>query len=216
MNSLRRTFIGTLAAGAGAVAAPAFAQRRAPDAGIDYKVLDAPQAVETAGKIEVMEFFWYGCQHCNAFEPPLSAWLKRLPPDVAFRRLPAQFNAVWAQHAKLYYALEAVGAIESSHRKSFEAIHVGGMQLSQEPEMIDWAARNGIDRDKFAAALRSDAVAAKMVAARQALIAYKIDGVPAMAVNGRFLTAPSIAGSHERCLQVVDFLIEQERRGKRA
>ena len=215
MNPARRTFIGTLAAGASAAAAPALAQRRAPDAGIDYKVLDTPQTVETAGKIEVMEFFWYGCPHCNAFEPPLSAWIKRLPDDVVFRRLPAQFNALWAQHAKLYYALEAVGAVESSHRKSFEAIHVGGMQLSQEPEMIDWAAKNGIDRDRFALALRSDAVAAKMVAARQALIAYKIDGVPAMAVNGRFLTAPSIAGSHERCLQVVDFLVEQERRGKR-
>ena len=107
MNQLRRTFIGTLAAGASALAAPAFGQRRAPDAGIDYKVLDAPQAVEAAGKIEVMEFFWYGCQHCNAFEPPLSAWIKRQPDDVAFRRLPAQFNAVWAQHAKLYYVMMA-------------------------------------------------------------------------------------------------------------
>ena len=212
----RRTFIGTLAAGAAAASAPTLAQRRPPDAGIDYKTLDVAQAVEIAGKIEVMEFFWYGCPHCHAFEPALSAWAGKQSADVAFRRLPAQFNPAWAQHAKLYYALEAVGEVERSHKKCFDAIHVGGQSLSQEPEMIDWAARSGIDRDKFAAALQSPAVAAKMAAARQTLVAYKVDGVPAMAVNGRFLTAPSIAGSHERCLQVVDYLVGEERRAKRA
>ena len=212
----RRSFIGSLAAGAAAVSAPVLAQRRPPDAGIDYKTLEVAQAVEIAGKIEVMEFFWYGCPHCHAFEPALTAWSRTQSADVAFRRLPAQFNAAWAQHAKLYYALEEVGEVERSHKKCFDAIHVGGQSLSQEPEMIDWAARSGIDREKFSAALKSPGVAAKMAAARQTLVAYKVDGVPAMAVNGRFLTAPSIAGSHERCLQVVDYLVGEERRAKRA
>ncbi|MBL8383161.1 MAG: thiol:disulfide interchange protein DsbA/DsbL [Burkholderiales bacterium] len=207
-----------LAAGAAAaLAAPAArAQRRPPDAGIDYKVLDVAQPVETAGKIEVMEFFWYGCPHCNAFEAPLSAWTKKAPADVAFRRLPAQFNAVWAQHARLYYALEAIGEVERVHRKVFDAIHVEQQRLSDEGEMIAWGSKNGIDRDKFGEALRSQPVANRMAVARQTLIAYRIDGVPAMAVAGRYLTAPSIVGSHERCLQVVDFLIEQERRARRA
>jgi thiol:disulfide interchange protein DsbA len=217
MTHDRRKFIGTLAAaGAASIALPAFAQRRAPDAGIDYRVLDAPQPVEVSGKIEVMEFFWYGCPHCHAFEPQLSAWTKNLPGDVTFRRLPAQFNPIWAQHARLFYAIEAVGEVDRLHRKCFDTIHVDRQQLSQEAEMVDWAGKNGIDRAKFSEALRSGPVADKMAVALQVLKAYKIDGVPAMAVNGRFLTAPSIVGSHERCLQVVDALVEQERRGKRA
>jgi thiol:disulfide interchange protein DsbA len=216
MTPNRRDFIATLAAAGAAFAAPTFAQRRVPDAGIDYKVLDTPQPVENTGKIEVMEFFWYGCPHCYAFEPQLTEWIKRLPGDVAFRRLPAQFNPTWSQHARLYYAIEAMGEVERVHRKCFDAIHVDHLQLTQEAEMADWAAKNGIDRNKFSAALRSQPVADRMSVALQALKAYKIDGVPALAVNGRFLTAPSITGSHERCLQVVDYLVEQERRGKRA
>lgn len=216
MTPNRRNFIAALAAGGAAFAAPAIAQRRAPDAGIDYKVLDTPLPVESGGKVEVIEFFWYGCPHCYAFEPPLAAWLKGLPGDVAFRRLPAQFNPTWTQHARLYYAIEAVGEVERVHRKCFDAIHVERQQLTQESEMLDWAARNGIDRAKFGEALRSQAVAGKMSVALQALRAYRIDGVPAMAVNGRFLTAPSVVGSHERCLQVVDHLVDQERRARRA
>ena len=217
MSQNRRAFLGALAAGGVAAASmPALAQRKPPDAGIDYKVLDQAQPVEIQGKIEVMEFFWYGCPHCYAFEPQLTAWVGKVSGDVAFRRLPAQFNATWAQHAKLFYALESLGEVGRLHKKIFDAIHVEQAQLLQDAEMVAWVARNGVDRDKFAAALGSQAVAARMSTARQSLIAYKIDGVPAMAVNGRFLTAPSITGSHERCLQVVDYLVEQERRGKRA
>jgi thiol:disulfide interchange protein DsbA len=213
----RRTFLGAIAAaGAACAALPARAQRRAPDAGIDYRVLDVAQPVEVAGKIEVMEFFWYGCPHCYAFEPQLSAWTKTLPGDVSFRRLPAQFNPTWAQHARLFYAIEAMGEVERLHRRCFDAIHVDRQQLTQEAEMTEWAARNGIDRDKFAEALRSRPVADKMAVALAVLRAYRIDGVPAMAVNGRFLTAPSIVGSHERCLQVVDALVDMERRARRA
>ena len=215
MTPNRRNFIGALATGATAFAAPSFAQRRAPDSGIDYKVLDAPQPIEAAGKIEVMEFFWYGCPHCYAFESQLTAWVKGLPGDVAFRRLPAQFNPTWAQHARLFYAIEALGQVERVHRKCFDAIHLERAQLTQEAEMIDWAVKNGMDGTQFSEALRSQAVVGKMAVALAALKAYRIDGVPAMAVNGRFLTAPSIVGSHERCLQVVDYLVEQERRGKR-
>ena len=213
MNPNRRQF---LAAAAMAAATPAIAQRRAPDEGIDYKVLDRPQPIEKPGRIEVMEFFWYGCPHCYAFEPILANWAAKLPGDVAFRRLPAQFSAVWQQHAKLYYALEAVGEVERVHRKAFDAIHMERMQLVQDSEMVDWAAKSGINRDRFVQALGSPDVAGRQAVARAVLNAYGIDGVPAMAVNGRFLTAPSIVGSHERCLQVVDYLVEQERRNRKA
>lgn len=214
MNRSRRQVLG--AAAAAAFATPLRAQRQVPDAGIDYKVLDRPQPVEKPGRIEVMEFFWYGCPHCYAFEPPLAAWIARQPGDVAFRRLPAQFSPVWQQHAKLYYALEATGQLERVHRKTFDAIHIERMQLVQDAEMIEWAAKNGIDRERFTQALGSADVAARQSVARAVLGTYGVDGVPAMAVNGRFLTAPSIVGSHERCLQVVDYLVEQERRARKA
>jgi thiol:disulfide interchange protein DsbA len=217
MTKRRRTLLVSLIAGA---ALPAAAQapgpRRAPDAGIDYRVLDPAQPTETGAKIEVLEFFWYGCPHCYAFEPPLSAWIRTLPADVGYRRLPAQFNPTWAQHAKLFYALESLGQVERLHKRTFDTIHLERRSLVQEGDMTEWAVANGIDRARFIAALGSPEVATRMSLARQSLINYRIDGVPAMALNGRYLTAPSIVGSHEACLQVLDYLIDEERRRKRA
>ncbi|MFN0162505.1 MAG: thiol:disulfide interchange protein DsbA/DsbL [Burkholderiales bacterium] len=217
MKYNRRTLIAALTAGAALPLAPlARAQRREPDAGIDYRVLDPVQPTESGSRIEVMEFFWYGCPHCYAFEPPLSAWVRKLPADVAYRRLPAQFNPTWAQHAKLFYALEALGQVERLHKKCFDTIHMDRRALVQDADMTEWAVSNGIDRARFTEALNSAEVATKMSLARQTLINYRIDGVPAMALNGRFLTSPSIVGSHEGCLQVLDFLIVEERKRKRA
>jgi thiol:disulfide interchange protein DsbA len=213
MKTARRTFIQGVAAGAAAWTLPASAQQQ-PDAGIDYRVLDTPQPVEP-GKIEVIEFFWYGCPHCNAFQPALYAWLPKLGQDVQFRRLPAPFNPTWAQHAKLHYALAATGDLARLHRKVFESIHADGLRLGSDGEAIEWAARNGVDREKFSAALISGETADKIAAAFRLLQTYRIDGVPALAVAGKFVTAPSVAGSHERCLQVVDFLIDAERRKNR-
>jgi thiol:disulfide interchange protein DsbA len=220
MQVKRRQFFGVLGAAA-AIAAlpaavPAHAQFKAPDPGIDYKEVTPPQPTETPGKIEVIEFMWYGCPHCYAFEPVLTSWLQRLPSDVAFRRVPAQFSAVWVQHAKLFYALDAVGQENRLHKTAFDSIHVGHMDLIQEADMIDWAGKNGVDKAKFTEALKSFGVAGKLRHAAQLVAAYQIDGVPALAVNGKYLTSPSMVGSQDRALQVVDYLIGMERKNKHA
>jgi thiol:disulfide interchange protein DsbA len=217
MKQSRRQLL-LAATGAGLLPASRFAvAQRRPDAGIDYKVLDRVQPVAQAGKVEVLEFFWYGCPHCYAFLPALTEWKKGLPADVVYRRVPAQFRPDWIQHARLYFTLEALGEAERLHRKCFDTVHLERVFLLDEAQMVEWAVKNGIDRAKFTETLRSQPVTDQMAVALKELDAYGIDGVPAMAVNGRFVTAPSIVGSHEGCLQVVEYLVGQEqRRGRRA
>ena len=217
MQATRRQLVLSAAAAAALPWAGAAHAQRRPDAGIDYKELPTPQPVEQAGKVEVLEFFWYGCPHCYAFLPALTEWKKGLSPEVAYRRVPAQFRPDWQQHARLYFALLAVGEAERLHARAFDTIHRDRVYLADEPQMLEWAVRNGVDRARFTDALRSDGVTARMAQARRELDSYGIDGVPAMAVNGRFVTAPSIVGSHEGCLQVVTYLVsEEQRRQKRA
>jgi thiol:disulfide interchange protein DsbA len=221
MQLKRRQFLGALGAAAAATASltaltPAHAQGKAPDPGIDYKEVTPPQPTDSPGKIEVIEFMWYACPHCFAFEPALTPWIQKLPADVAFKRVPAQFSPIWVQHAKLFYALDALGEENRLHKKAFDSIHVDHMRLEQEAEMIDWAGKNGIDKAKFTEALKSFAVAGKLRRALQMVSAYQIDGVPTMAINGKYLTAPSMVGGPDRALQVVDYLIEVERKKKRA
>lgn len=220
MQVKRRQFLGALGAAAAATAAltaikPAQAQLKTPDAGIDYKEVKPPQPTDSPGKIEVIEFMWYGCPHCNAFEPALTPWIQKLPADVAFKRVPAQFSPVWVQHAKLFYALDALGEENRLHKKVFDSIHVDNLRLDQDAEMINWAGKNGIDKAKFTDALKSFAVAGKLRRAAQMVSAYQLDGVPTMAVNGKYLAAPSMVGSEDRALQVVDYLIDVERKKKR-
>ncbi len=222
MQVKRRHFLGALGAAVATTAASlpavktAHAQGKAPDPGIDYKEIAPPQPTDSPGKIEVIEFMWYGCPHCYHFEPALTAWLQRLPADVAFRRVPAQFSEVWVQHAKLFYALDALGEENRLHRKVFDAIHMENIPLVEDAQMIDWVGKNRIDKAKFADALKSFGVAGKLRRAKQMVGAYQIDGVPALAVNGKYLTAPSIAGNEEKALQVVDYLIGVERKKKHA
>jgi len=217
MNTTRRTLLGAFAASGLALSAgKSAAQPKGFDAGIDYKEVTPPQPTEGGGKIEVLEFFWYGCPHCYAFEPSLNAWTKKLPSDVLFRRVHAQFTPQWVQHAKLFYTLEALGEVERLHRKTFDTIHGERRDLLKDAEMIEWAAQNGVDKAKFSDAFKSFGVAGKLQRARQVVANYKVEGVPTLAVNGKFVTSPSIASGQEKCLAVMDFLIEQERKGKKA
>lgn len=219
MNTTRRTLtvFGALAASGMALSlVDARAQNRVPDAGIDYREVTPPQATESGSKIEVLEFFWYGCQHCYAFEPSLVGWAKKLPADVTLRRVHAQFTPQWVQHAKLFYTIEALSEVERLHRKVFDTIHGDRRDLLKDADMLEWAAQNGIDKTKFSDAFKSFGVAGKLQRARQVVTNYKIEGVPTMAINGKFITSPSIAGGQEKCLAVADFLIEQERKAKKA
>ena len=192
------------------VLAAGFAQAE-PKAGTDYQSLSSPLPTDAPNKIEVIEFFWYGCPHCYAFEPTLDTWLKGLPKDVHFRRIPGIFNDTWGQAARVYYALEALGASERLHRPLFDAIHKDGkLDPANEAAVTEWLVKQGVDAKKFAAAYHSFAVDGKVKRAIQLTQAYKIEGVPAMAVNGKYVIGS--ASSYAQFLQTVDHLIQQSRK----
>jgi thiol:disulfide interchange protein DsbA len=190
------------------------AQGQAPKAGKDYQVLDPRAPVDApAGKIEVVEFFWYSCPHCNAFEPTFEAWAKALPPDVGLRRVPVSFRADFLPQQKLYYALEALGKVNELHVKVFHAIHVERLPINTDGPIIDWAAKQGLDKAKFTEAYNSFSVTTKAKRASQLQDQYKVEGVPALGIAGRYYTDGQMAGSMERALQATDFLIAQTRKG---
>ena len=193
------------------VAAPA-AHAQAPQAGKDYVAL--PQALPTAGDgtVEVIEFFWYGCPHCNRFEPLLERWVKQLPADVSFRRVPVAFRDAFVVHQRIYYALEALGRVEDLHRKVFFAIHEQKNPLNNSESIARFMEANGVNRTEFLDAYNSFGVQTKARQAKQLGDAYRIDGVPALGIHGRFWTSGGVAGSLERSLLVADYLINVARR----
>ncbi len=186
----------------------------APREGTHYVKLSSPAPVSVpAGKaVEVVEFFWYGCPHCYAFEPTLEAWVKKLPADVAFRQVPVGFMAPHQHHQRLFYALEEMGAMATMHRKVFNAIHQQGKRLNNDSEIAQLAKDSGVDGDKLVQTMKGFSVSTKATRAKQLADAYKIDGVPALGIHGRFYTAASLAGSHERAVAVADYLIQLARK----
>jgi thiol:disulfide interchange protein DsbA len=206
---------GALVAGAGFVQSSALAQGKPPEAGVDYQTLDKRVMVEApAGKIEVVEFFWYNCPHCHAFEPAFDAWSKKVPKDVAVRRVPVAFRDDFAPQQRLFYALEAMGLVDKLHAKVFAAVHVEKKDLTKGEAIADWVAKQGVDKAKFLEQYNSFSVATKASRAIQLQNAYKIDGVPALGIAGRYWTDGSMAKGMERALQVVDHLVAGIRNGK--
>lgn len=204
MNAVRRLLLAALAAAPLA----ALAQRAGPE----YAVLKPEQPVEAQGKIEVIEFFWYGCIHCYNLEPPLEAWLKRLPADVQFRRVPAVFNERWGLDAAIFYALEALGLLEKLHAPLFDAIHRDRLRTDNPAALEQWLQRQGADPKRVIEALRSFGVQSKVNRARALTAAYRIEGTPAMAVHGRYTVSAEQARSHEGMLATVDHLIDLTRK----
>ena len=191
-------------------ALPALAQGGLVE-GNDYKRVAQP--VPVAGdKVEVVEFFGYWCPHCHAFEPALDAWVKKLPASVNFKRMPVAFNAAQEPAQRLYFAIEALGLVDSLHRKVFATMHVDHKRLDKDAEISEFASKNGVDPAKLLDAMKSFSVATKVRQARQLSEAYRIEGVPTLGIHGRFMTSPSIAGSQERALAVADALIVQARK----
>jgi thiol:disulfide interchange protein DsbA len=189
----------------------------APEAGVDYMVLEVPQPVETGDKIEVIEFFQYSCPHCFAFTPDLTAWRKRLPPDVVYLRVPVAFDESRQPHSQIYYALEALNRLDDMHDKVFSAFHVSKRHLFESTDIADFMAANGIDRAQWLATYNSFAVLTKAKRAVQIWTSYKIDGTPTLACDGKYLTAPSMVRSRTRtgALDVMDFLIVRARRERK-
>ena len=197
------------------LATPAMAQARQFKEGKDYTKLAKPLAPDSpAGKIDVIEFFWYSCPHCNAFEPRLVQWLKNLPPDVSVRRVPVAFRDDFVPQQQLFYTLEALGRLDDLHSKVFEAVHVQKQPTNREDGILAFAEKNGLDRAKFQEVYNSFSVQAKSRRATQLQDQYRVEGVPAMGVAGRYYTDGTMAGTMERALQVVDYLVAEARKSK--
>lgn len=208
-----------VASGAAMAAATAslsvWAQPRKPEDGVDYISLEKPAKVEApAHQIEVIEFFWYKCVHCNRFEPDLERWVAKLPKDVAFRRVPAAFRDDFVPQQRLFYALESMGLVEKMHRKVFAAIHEQKVNLDGLEQIAAWLETQGVDKAKFTSNYESFTVQTKATKASQLQRAFNVSGVPSMGVAGRFYTDGALAQTMDRALQTVDFLIAQQRLSK--
>lgn len=192
--------------------------------GRDFLVIGSPQPTESGKKVEVLEFFWYGCPHCAHLQPSLAAWLKRKPADVDFRRVPAAFDDSWLQLARAYYALEAMGLVDKLHHDLFAAIHdqrtLDPRVLLKDPKtLFDWVAARGVDRQKFAATYNSFAVTSRTQRIKDLTKNYDIPGTPALVVDGKYLIAPSLDGydsggkvDYDRFFKGLDLLIAQARK----
>lgn len=187
---------------------PASAQAPAPKTA-PYIELTPPQPTEGGGKVEVIEFFWYGCPHCYAFEPVLEPWAKKLSKDVVFRRVPAIFNEQWGVAARVFYALEAIGEQERLHRALFDAIHKDNLRITDESAMAVWLGKQKVDVDKFKAAYRSFTVETKLKRALQMSQAYRLDGVPALAVQGRYVLTAGMINDRQELLRATDRVIAE-------
>lgn len=195
-------------------AAPGFATaQERPVEGKHYAAVSPRQPTRDPKQVEVLEFFAYGCSHCNAFEPAVDAWQKRLPSDVLFRRIPVAFREVpFVMHQKLFFAIETLGLVEQLHRKVFTAIHAERQRLEKPEEIGEFVAKQGVDRSRFLDALNSFSVVGKAKQASSLAAGYKIEGTPSIGVDGRWLTSGSMAGSNDRSLAVAEFLIGEARK----
>jgi thiol:disulfide interchange protein DsbA len=177
-------------------------------AGKDYTVVANPVKVEVPGKIEVREFFWYGCPHCFTLEPHMQAWLKELPKDVRFVRTPASMNPVWEQGARGYYVMEALGVRKNIHLPLFHAIHKEGKQIFSQAEQANYLALYGIPQEKFNSLFNSFAITGKVAQGNRLAQQYQLSGVPAVVVNGKYV----VTGEDGKVTQVVNYLIQKERK----
>lgn len=206
-------------------AAAAGASPSSPVNGTDYRTLDKAQATSAGKKVDVTEFFWYSCPHCNALEPTLEAWVKKNADRINFKRVPVIFRDTFIPQQKLYYTLEAMGLVDKLHAKVFRAIHAERQHLDTDKQIADFIAKQGVDMKKFNDTYNSFGVQAKVRQAAQLQNDYQIDGVPTIAVDGRYLTSPSIVGAglgnrpeqvlFDATTQVLDFLVTKSAAGRK-
>ena len=178
--------------------------------GNGYKDLSAIQPTQDPAKVEVIEFFWYGCPHCYQFEPAIEEWRANLPANVTFIRQPAVFSAVWAKHAKAYFTAEVLGVVDKVHADFFLDIQVKKQKLSSEEDLAEFFVAHGVDKAAFHDAYNSFIVDTKMRQAKTMGPRYGITGVPAIVVNGKYLVNGKTAGSHGGMIKVMNELIAQE------
>jgi thiol:disulfide interchange protein DsbA len=211
----RRSFPVALLGAAAALNLPGRSEAQAwPVEGKHYVRLSQPVPVAAGPRqIELIEFFWYGCPHCNAFEPALEAWVQQLPADVAFHRIPVAFTPEpFVAHQRIYFALESLDLLASMHRKVFYAIHHDRMRLDKPAEIEAFVTRNGVDAARFMDAYNSFTTQTRMRQAQQLVDGYKIDGVPAIGIHGRFYTSGALAGDNAKSLAITDVLVQRLRK----
>lgn len=181
-------------------------------AGKHYAPVDPVQPQAASGKIEVVEFFSYACPHCRDFNPVVTEWKKKLPADVTFRRVPITFNRpAWARLARIYYALESTGELAKHDEAVFRALHDERVNFNTDQSVFDWAAAKGIDMKKFGNAYNAFSMANLVAQGDKDAAAYRISGVPAMAVDGRWLVLNTGAESYGDLIRITDALIAKAR-----
>jgi len=206
-------------------ASAAFASPTAPVEGVEYTSLPTPQPVTAAGKkVEVIEFFMYHCPHCNAFEPELEKWVKKQGDKILFRRVHFPYSGPNDPEAHLFLTLEAMGKAEEMQPKVFKAFHVDHIRLTQDDAILDWVGRNGIDRAKFKSTWDSFGVATKLRRTPQIIADYKVPSVPAIVIDGKYLTSPALAQMAVKAtsepqvfnatVQIMDALVAKAAAGK--
>jgi thiol:disulfide interchange protein DsbA len=221
MRSLRFALVA-----ASLIASTAFASPTNPQSGVEYVTLAQPQPTQTVGKkVEVIEFFMYHCPACNSLEPSIHQWVKKQGDNINFKRVHMPYKGANDPEAHLYLTLEAMGKLEDVHPKVFKAIHVDRTLRPENDEaVINWAAKNGIDRAKFLEVWNSFGVTTKLRRLPQVLNAYKVDGVPTIIVDGKYMTSPQVAGrasgantmaqAQQATLQVLDALVAKAAKTK--
>ncbi len=177
--------------------------------GVHYKTV-GPVATDSGDKIEILEFFWYGCPHCYTFEPYITEWKQSKPANVEFIQVPAVFRPSWKVHARAFYALQAMGKLDDLHEKIFKALHKDRIKLNSMDQVANFVSKNGVDKEAFIKQYRSFSIDAKVRKANKLVKDYKVTGVPFVAINGKYVTDGRTAGSYERMIQVIDQLIASE------
>ncbi|GAB3629744.1 DSBA oxidoreductase [Pandoraea terrae] len=224
-----KKILGAVLVSLGFLAGTASASPAAPVAGVDYTVLQSPQPTDSAGKIEVTEFFWYGCPHCNALEPSLEQWVKKQRKDIVFKRVPVAFQDRFEPHTRMFYALVTLGREADLTPKVFHAIHDEKNYLLTSQTQADYLAQFGVDKKAYLDAYNSFTTQTNVKRAKALTDAYKIDGVPALAIQGKYLASPATTGdaltkaghppkteqeTFDAALQTVDSIIQQVRAKK--
>ncbi|WP_031434400.1 thiol:disulfide interchange protein DsbA/DsbL [Methylomarinum vadi] len=177
---------------------------------LGYEKITPPQPTQNPDKVEVIEFFWYGCPHCYSFEPSLSEWLKNKPDNVEFIRQPAAFSKLWADHAKAYFTAEALGVVDKVHADMFDAIQNKKQALRSEDDLAKFFVAHGVDETEFRNAYNSFLVDAKVRQAQAMPARYGITGVPALIINGKYKTNGPLAKSQSNMIKIMNELIAQE------
>jgi thiol:disulfide interchange protein DsbA len=190
------------------------AQQGAPRLGSEYEQIP-PQPVLTGPRIEVVEFFWYGCPHCSQLQAPLEAWLKRKPEDVELRRIPAIFRESWVPHARVYYTLEALGELGRLHQAVYRSVHTDREDITSAESSADWAARNGIDRPRWLATYNSPETDRKIELSKSATRSYAVQGTPSLVVDGRYITSSGMSDTYQGVVTIMDELVRIARDQRR-